>query len=108
MNPPADYLNHLFSIVESRKGGDPSTSYIAKRFAQGKLKIAQKVGEEGVELALAAAAEGKQEIINESADLLFHMLILWSATGVTPGDVLNECQRREGVSGLDEKAGRKE
>lgn len=107
MKPDADYLNHLFSIVQSRKTASPEKSYIAKLFGKGRLKIAQKVGEEGVETALAAVAEDKNALVGESADLLFHLLILWADAGVTPGDVLAEMKRREGISGLDEKAARK-
>lgn len=106
--PDAGYLNHLFSIVESRKGVSADESYIAALFAKGRRKIAQKVGEEAVEVAIAATSQGKPDIINESADLLFHMLILWSETGILPDEVLHEMQRREGISGLTEKANRKE
>lgn len=108
MSLDREYLRHLYDIVLSRKNASPEESYIAKLFAKGKGKIAQKVGEEGVELALAAVSETRKEVIDESADLLFHMLVLWAASGVTPEDVLEECQRREGISGLDEKEKRKE
>lgn len=108
MSLDREYLRHLYDIVLSRKNASPDESYIAKLFAKGRIKIAQKVGEEGVELAIATLAEGKEQVIGESADLLFHMLILWADAGVTPEDVLQEMQRREGISGLDEKKKRKE
>lgn len=108
MTADAGYLNHLYAIVESRKGASPKESYIGKLFSKGRAKMAQKVGEEGVEVAIAAVAQGREDVINESADLLFHMLILWADAGIRPEDVLAEMQRREGISGLDEKAKRKE
>lgn len=106
MKPDAGYLNHLFAIVESRRGVSPDESYIAALFAKGRRKIAQKVGEEAVEVAIAATSQEKADIINESSDLLFHLLVLWADAGITPEEVLAEMQRREGISGLSEKAGR--
>ncbi len=102
------YLAHLYSVVEARKEASAETSYVASLYAKGTKKIAQKVGEEAVETAIAAVAEGKEAVIAESADLLFHLLILWADSGVSPEDVLFEMQRREGTSGLDEKALRKD
>jgi phosphoribosyl-ATP pyrophosphohydrolase len=96
-------LKHLIATIQSRKGADASTSYVAKRFAKGRAKIAQKVGEEGVELALALALDDKPEIIKESADLFFHMLIALEDAGLSFEDVLEELRAREGVSGLEEK-----
>ncbi|HLO75674.1 MAG TPA: phosphoribosyl-ATP diphosphatase, partial [Magnetospirillum sp.] len=86
---------------------DPETSYTAKLFAKGRKKIAQKVGEEAVETALAAVAEGPQAVAAESADLLYHLLVLWADTGVSPDDVWAELNRRAGVSGIEEKNSRK-
>ncbi len=103
----ADILERLYKVVEERKGADPEKSYIAKRLSQGTAKIAQKVGEEAVETVIAAMQKNKKDIINESADLLFHWLMLMVDTGVSVGDVMAELQRREGISGLDEKANRK-
>lgn len=103
----AELLERLYRVVLERKDGDPDASYIARLFTKGSGKIAQKVGEEAVETALAAASRDKHAIVNESADLLFHLLILWADTGVQPAEVLAEIQRREGTSGLVEKAGRK-
>ena len=90
-----DTLNDLYKIICSRKSADKSVSYVAKLFAKGRNKIAQKVGEEAVETVIAALAEGKQEFIEESADLLFHLLILWAEGGVEPKDVMAELERRK-------------
>lgn len=103
----AGYLEHLYRICESRKGADAGESYIASLYAKGHLKIAQKLGEEAVETALAAGVRDRTGIINESADMLFHWLILLADAGIPITDVLKEMQRREGTSGLTEKAQRK-
>jgi phosphoribosyl-ATP pyrophosphohydrolase len=102
-----DILERLYGIVLTRRGGDVATSYIAKRLSQGTSKIAQKVGEEAVETVIAAMAKDQKELINESADLLFHWLMLLADGGVTVEQVMAELERREGISGLDEKANRK-
>lgn len=99
-------IQRLCGVIESRRGADPAVSYVAKLFGRGPRKIAQKVGEEAVETALAAVSESRDEIVSESADLLFHLLILWAATGVRPEDVTAELARREGLSGLEEKKSR--
>lgn len=103
----AGYLAHLYNVVQSRRDASPEESYVAKMFARGRNKMAQKVGEEAVEVAIAAVGEGKKEVVGESADLLFHLLVLWAETDVTPQEVLAEMQRREGISGLDEKKNRR-
>ncbi|HSV28665.1 MAG TPA: phosphoribosyl-ATP diphosphatase [Candidatus Omnitrophota bacterium] len=100
-------LDTLFAVIRSRQGADPETSYTAKLFAKGRKKIAQKVGEEGVETALAALAEGPAGVTSESADLLYHLMVLWAECGVAPEDVWAELQRREGISGIAEKNSRK-
>lgn len=102
----ADTLERLYRIVLERKGGDAENSYIARLFGKGSPKVAQKVGEEAVETVIAAIQRDKGAIVNESADLLFHLLILWADTGVTPQQVIDEMRRREGTSGLVEKAAR--
>jgi len=102
----AAVLDRLFAVIESRRGGDPETSYVARRLAQGRVKVAQKLGEEAVETALAAVAESREALIGESADLLFHLLILLAASDVRPEEVYAELARREGLSGLDEKRAR--
>src|SRR5215469_1184867 len=99
-------LDQLFDVVRSRKGADPETSYTAKLFAAGKLKIAKKLGEEGVETALAAVADTKEALIGESADLLFHLLVLWAACEIEPSEVYRALEGRTHRSGLAEKASR--
>jgi len=101
-------LDRLFAAIAARKGADPKSSYTAKLFAKGAPKIAQKLGEEAVETIIAALAEDRAAVTSESADLLYHLLVLWAERGVTPDDVWAELARREGVSGLTEKASRKE
>lgn len=100
-------IDTLFQVIQSRQGADPETSYTAKLFAKGRKKIAQKVGEEAVETALAAVTEGPQGVASESADLLYHLLVLWAETGVAPDDVWAELNKRAGISGIDEKNSRK-
>ena len=103
----AEVLEQLFRTIESRKGGDPGASYTAKLLAEGKARIAKKLGEEATETVIAAAAGTPAEVTRESADLLYHLLVLWAAAGVAPADVWAELARREGTSGLAEKAARK-
>lgn len=102
----ADILERLFSVIESRKGADPASSYTAKLLAEGKGRIAKKLGEEATETVIAAAAGTPAEVARESADLLYHLLVLWASAGVDPADVWAELARREGTSGLAEKAAR--
>lgn len=102
-----DTFERLYALVESRRMADPEKSYIARRFRQGTAKIAQKVGEEAVETVIAALQRDRKELISESADLLFHWLMLIVDGGVTVQDIVKELERREGISGLDEKAARK-
>jgi phosphoribosyl-ATP pyrophosphohydrolase len=102
-----DILERLYTIIEQRRGADPERSYIAKRLKQGTPKIAQKLGEEAVETVIAAMKKDREEVINESADLLFHWLLLMVDQGVQVNEVMAELERREGISGLDEKASRK-
>lgn len=97
------FIQQLFDTVVARKQADPSSSYVASLFAKGKKKIAQKVGEEATETVLASAGGDTKEIVAESADLLFHLLVLWAAHDVTPDMVMNELKRREGISGIEEK-----
>lgn len=100
-------LDRLFAVIAARKGADPDSSYTAKLFAQGAPRIAQKLGEEAVETVIAALGEDRAAVTAESADLLYHLLVLWAERGVAPDDVWAELTRREGVSGLAEKAARK-
>jgi len=99
-------LEALEALLESRKSADPATSYVAKLYAKGGKKIAQKVGEEAVEAAMAVAADDNNELVAESADLLFHLMLLLKARGLSLSDVTDELGRRQGLSGLDEKARR--
>src|ERR1700691_352439 len=93
-------IDRLFAVIQSRKGADPATSYTAKLFSQGTLKIAKKLGEEGVETALAAVAQDKACLAAESADLLYHLLVLWAACGLTPEDAYAALEARVGRSFL--------
>lgn len=99
-------LEKLFGVIESRRGSDAGTSYTARLLAKGRTSIAKKTGEEAVEVVVAALAQGRQELAAESADLLYHLLVLWASAGVKPGDVWTQLAKREGVSGLAEKAAR--
>jgi len=98
-----DALQRLFTTIESRRSADPAVSYVAKMLGKGPAKIAKKVGEEGVEVAIAATQNAKESTVRESADLVFHLMLLWAAMGITPADVMAELERREGVSGIEEK-----
>lgn len=100
-------FDRLYDQVSARKSADPSRSYTAKLLQEGVAKCAKKVGEEGVEVAIAALAGDKSERVKESADLLYHLCVLWVASGVDPADVYAELAAREGRSGLDDKAARK-
>lgn len=99
-------IDRLFAVIEARKGCDPSESYTAKLFSQGTLKIAKKLGEEGVETALAAVAQDKAALAGESADLLYHLLVLWAACGLKPEEAYAALEARVGRSGISEKASR--
>ena len=101
-------LEQLYQTIAGRKGADPTTSYTAKLFSRGRNKIAQKLGEESVETVIAALTETPDHVIGESADLLYHLLVLWADCGVQPAQVWAELQRRQGVSGIAEKNARKQ
>jgi phosphoribosyl-ATP pyrophosphohydrolase len=101
-------IDALFRTISTRKGADPASSYTAALFAKGRQKIAQKLGEEAVETALAAMTNDSKAVAAESADLLYHLCVLWAHVGLTPDDIAAELARRENISGLDEKASRKE
>lgn len=101
----ASILDRLFAIIASRRGGDPELSYTAKLFSEGTPRIAQKLGEEAVETAIAAVT-GDTGLIGESADLLYHLLVLWADTGVVPGEVWSALEARMGSSGIAEKRSR--
>jgi phosphoribosyl-ATP pyrophosphohydrolase len=99
-------LDRLWQVIQSRRGADPQSSYTARLFARGRAKIAQKLGEEAVEAVIEGVRENPAALVGESADLLYHLLVLWAAAGVTPEDVAAELARREGRSGIAEKRGR--
>ena len=102
----AAVLDRLYEVVAGRRGADPDSSYTARLYAGGAPEIARKVGEEAIEAIVAALSQGRGELARESADLLYHLLVLWAERGVRPADVWAELQRREGTSGLAEKAAR--
>ncbi|RJG55984.1 phosphoribosyl-ATP diphosphatase [Sphingobium terrigena] len=99
-------LHQLEQTIRQRRSADPSTSYVAKLTARGRGKIAQKVGEEAVETVIAAMADDRAGVVGESADLLFHLLLLLADLDISLDDVCDELERREGVSGIAEKASR--
>ena len=99
-------IEELFAVIESSKGKDSKTSYTAKLFATGRGGITKKFGEEAVETVVAALSESPDQVIRESADLLYHLLVLWAEVGIEPNQVWAELESRKGVSGLDEKASR--
>lgn len=103
-----DVLDRLAEMLESRKMADPQSSYVAKLYAKGTDAILKKVGEEAAETIIAAKGGDRQQIVYETADLWFHCLVMLAQAGLHPRDVLNELARREGLSGLEEKAARKE
>ena len=104
-NDNSDILERLYAVIESRQGADASSSYSAKLFAAGLPEITRKVGEEAVE-TITAALSGEGDVTAESADLLYHLLVLWAAAGIKPEDVWTELARREGTSGIEEKNSR--
>jgi phosphoribosyl-ATP pyrophosphohydrolase len=103
----ATILDRLFAVIESRRGADPSASWTAKLLAGGPEAIARKVGEESVETIVDALAQDNEALAAESADLLYHLLVLWAAKGVAPEDVWRALESREGTSGIAEKAARR-
>ncbi|GGC31613.1 phosphoribosyl-ATP pyrophosphatase [Novosphingobium marinum] len=99
-------LDRLEAIIVQRRGADPEASYVARLNAKGIGKISQKLGEEAVETVIAALSEDNEALVGEAADLLFHLLVLLGARGVPFASVLEELDRREGISGIEEKASR--
>lgn len=111
----SDILQRLADVIESRKpanGGDPDKSYVARLFHKGDDAILKKIGEEATEAVMAAKdarVDGdSSKLLYECADLWFHSIVLLAQFGLTPQEVLNELARREGISGIEEKAGRKD
>lgn len=103
----SDALDRLFATIAARKGADPARSYTASLLAEGRMKCAKKFGEEAVETVIAAVGQDKNALARESADTLYHLLVLWAAADITPEDVYAVLRAREGQSGLAEKASRK-
>ena len=99
-------LERLEATVAARRGADPRSSYVARLNAKGLGKIAQKLGEEAVETVIAALSEDDAAVVGEAADLLFHLVVLLGAKGIPLSEVMAELDRREGTSGLAEKASR--
>ena len=103
----SDALDRLFATIAARKAADPASSYTAKLLAGGVEKCAKKFGEEATETVIAAISRDKSELAKESADVLYHLLVLWAASGITPEEVYAVLKSRESQSGLAEKAARK-
>lgn len=101
-----DILDRLAETLEARKLADPQSSYVARLYARGLDSILKKIGEEAAETIIAAKDGNREQIIYETADLWFHTLVMLAQAGLHPSDVLNELARREGLSGLVEKAAR--
>lgn len=102
----SDVLSRLADLLEQRKSADPQSSYVAKLYAKGMDSILKKVGEEATETILAAKEGDPAKIVYETADLWFHCLVMLAQAGLKPQDVLDELARREGLSGIQEKASR--
>ncbi|WP_019014404.1 phosphoribosyl-ATP diphosphatase [Elioraea tepidiphila] len=102
----ATILDRLYATVESRKGADPALSHSARLLSRGTAKVAQKLGEEAVEAVIEATRGNRDGVIAESADLLYHLMVVWVDAGIRPGTVWAELERRQGVSGIAEKAAR--
>ena len=102
----SDTLSRLAATIAARRASDPEASYVARLHARGLPMIAQKLGEEAVETVIAALTGTEADLTGEAADLLFHLLVLLDAKGVPLANVLAELDRREGVSGIAEKAAR--
>lgn len=103
----AETLERIAATIEARKGGDPGTSYVAGLLGPDADAVLKKIGEEATETVLAAKNGDRLHLVRETADLWFHCLIMLARHGLGPGDVLAELHRREGISGIDEKAARK-
>jgi len=101
-------LDRLYTVIESRRGAHKKSSHTAKLFHKGTGKIAQKLGEEAVETVIEAVAGDAGAVVAESADLLYHLLVLWAARGIEPRLVWAALEARRGESGIAEKAGRGE
>ncbi|HTQ76804.1 MAG TPA: phosphoribosyl-ATP diphosphatase [Burkholderiales bacterium] len=99
-------LERIAAVIETRRGGDPEKSYVARLLGGAEDSLLKKIGEEATETVLAAKGGDRLHLVRETADLWFHSMILLARHGLGPGDVLAELHRREGIPGLDEKAAR--
>lgn len=103
---PGQILDRLYRVIDSRRAADPAVSHTAKLFHKGTRKIAQKVGEEAVEVVIEAVRGRRDRLISESADLLYHWLVLLADARINPAEIFEELARREGMSGIAEKRAR--
>jgi phosphoribosyl-ATP pyrophosphohydrolase len=103
---PGQILDRLYKVIESRRKADPAVSHTAKLFQKGTRKIAQKVGEEAVEVVIEAIRGKRDRLIGESADLMYHLLVMWADAKIEPGEIWQELAGREGISGIAEKQSR--
>jgi len=101
-----DALTRLWATIETRRGASPDASYTAKLLSAGPAGVARKLGEEALEAVIEAVKGDGAALTRESADLLYHLCVLWAAAGLTPDDVAAELTRREGISGIEEKNSR--
>ena len=106
-DPLGEVLDRVWKVIEERRNADPEKSHTARLLARGHKKIAQKFGEEAVEAVIEGARGDGEALVRESADVLYHLMVLWASTQITPDDIAAELARREGISGIDEKKGRK-
>jgi phosphoribosyl-ATP pyrophosphohydrolase len=103
---PAAVLDRIWSVVVDRRTANPNVSHSARLLSRGTAKIAQKFGEEAVECLIEATRGNRDALIAESADVLYHLIVMWVDGGIRPDDVWNELHRREGLSGIAERAAR--
>ena len=106
LGPAAAVLDRLWTVVMSRRTANPSVSHSARLLSRGPAKVAQKFGEEAVECLIEAVAGNRDAVVTESADVLYHLIVLWVASDIRPEEVWEELKRREGISGIAEKAAR--
>jgi phosphoribosyl-ATP pyrophosphohydrolase len=106
LGPAAAVLDRLWTVVMSRRTANPSVSHSARLLSRGPAKVAQKFGEEAVECLIEAVAGNRDAVVAESADVLYHLIVLWVASDIRPEEVWEELKRREGISGIAEKAAR--
>jgi len=105
-NALGEALARLWATIEARRGASPDTSYTAKLFTAGPAEVARKLGEESLEAVIEAVKGDRAALTRESADVIYHLLVLWAAAGLSPDDIATELTRREGTSGIEEKKSR--